>query len=96
MDLAWRDSGGPRQIPRPAGENAGHRDDAVKGSSRGQGIRTSLRMTGVEISSVLCKLFHCPEQILGLRKDGVFQDRLVGDKGVFSGDAAHGSVEVIE
>src|SRR5712692_572387 len=46
--------------------------------------------------SVLRQFLHGAEQIIRLRQDGVFENRLVGYKRVGGGDAAHWSVKLIE
>ena len=44
--------------------------------------------------SVLRQFFHCQEQVVRLRQDRVFQDRLVGDEDVHRGHAADRRIEV--
>jgi len=53
------------------------------------------RMFGVN-QSVLGQFFHRTQQILGLGQDGIFENRLIGDKNVFCGNAAHGCIQMIE
>jgi len=45
---------------------------------------------------VFRQFLHRAQQILGLRQDRVFQNRLVGYKDIFCGHATHGCVQVIE
>jgi hypothetical protein len=52
--------------------------------------------TGSVNDSVLGQLLHGTQQILSLRQDGIFQNRLVCDKHIFGRDTTHRSVEVIE
>ncbi len=46
--------------------------------------------------SVLRQLFHRQEEIIRLWKDGIFQNWLVGNEGVFSCNPPHRSVELVE
>src|SRR5579872_2738014 len=46
--------------------------------------------------SVLCEFLHGQEEVVGLREDRIFENRLIGNEYVFGGDAADGCVEVIE
>src|SRR5579872_2730658 len=46
--------------------------------------------------SVFREFLHGQEEIVGLRKDRIFENRLIGNEYVFGGDAADGCVEVIE
>jgi hypothetical protein len=46
--------------------------------------------------SVLCQFLHRAEEIVDLRQDGVFQNRLVSDERVGGCDAAHRRIQLVE
>src|SRR5581483_3710247 len=58
--------------------------------------KTGIRYLASEGGSVLRQLLHSLEQVCSLRQDGIFQQRLVGNKRVLGGYAANRRVKVFE
>ena len=55
-----------------------------------------VREPGLTAWLVFAQLGHGSEQVFGLGQNGVFQFRLVGDKGVHGGYPFDGGVQVVE